>query len=144
MVGQKATQTLSVKVRNLDAEGSAIGFLIDTASYIDGVIINGVTFDKSDPNVGVKQARKAAYDAAKKKAEEYAALTGMRLRKPTRIEAIDGGSIVPFYTVAASFKGDFKTLVPVKDVTITADVEVSFSLLPWSLKIYLSITHLNS
>lgn len=121
---------LSVKVRNLTPDGSSIGFLIDTASYIDGIIVNGVTFDQSDHTLGVKQARKAAFDAAKKKADEYANLSGMRVRKATRIVSLDGGDIVPFYASAASFQGDFKTQVPTRDVKISASVDVWFSLLP--------------
>lgn len=68
MVGQKASQTLSVKIRNI-LEDEKIGFLIDTASFVDGVIINGVTFDVIDKTLGLKQARKAAFAAAKKKAD---------------------------------------------------------------------------
>lgn len=68
-------------------DGASIGTLIDAASSIDGIIVNGVTFDQSDHTLGVKQARKAAFDAAKKKADEYANLTGMRVRQATRISA---------------------------------------------------------
>jgi len=59
---------LNVKIRNITADGAAIGRLIDAASKIDGIIVNGVTFDQSNRTLGVRQARKAAFDAAKKKA----------------------------------------------------------------------------
>lgn len=130
LVGQKASQTFSVKIRDITADGASIGKLIDAASAIDGIIVNGVTFDQSDRTLGVKQARKAAYDAAKKKADEYSELTGQRSRRAVRIEAVSGGNVIPFYVRAAAFGGDFKTLVPVRDVTISESVTVWFSLTP--------------
>lgn len=130
LIGQKATQTFSVKVRDITADGAAIGKLIDSVSSIDSIIVNGVTFDQSDRTLGLKQARKAAYDAAKKKADEYAALSGLRIRKAIRIEALGGGNVIPFYASGVSFAGDFKTLVPVRDVSVSENVNVWFSLLP--------------
>lgn len=119
LVGQKASQTLSVKIRSLTADGANIGKLIDAASAIDGIIVNGVTFDQSDRTLGVKQARKAAFDAAKKKADEYASLTGQRIRQVTRIEALGGGNVIPYFANGAVFKGGAaETLIPVRDVTI--------------------------
>ena len=85
LVGQRASQTLSVKIRSLTADGAAIGKLIDAASKIDGIIVNGVTFDQTDRTLGVQQARKAAFDAAKRKADEYASLSGLRVRGVSRI-----------------------------------------------------------
>ena len=130
LVGQKASQTLTVKIRSITDDGAAIGKLIDAASKIDGILVNGVNFDQSDRTLGVRQARKAAYDAAKAKADQYAQLSGLRVRRVNRIEALDGGSCIPFYASGAAFAGDFKTLVPVRDVTVSASVDVWFSLLP--------------
>lgn len=47
--------------------------------------INGVSFDQSDRTLGVKQARKAAYESAKAKAEEYAQLSGFRVIRASYI-----------------------------------------------------------
>lgn len=130
LVGQRASQTLSVKIRDITSDGAAIGKLIDAASKVDGLVVNGVNFDQSDRKLGVRQARKAAYDAAKKKADEYAALSGLRLRRVIRIESLNQGYVTPFYSSAGSFAGDFKTLVPVRDVTVSESVNIWFSLLP--------------
>jgi len=43
---------------------------------------------------------------------------------------LGGGNVIPFFTTGASFAGDFKTLVPVRDVTISENVNVWFSFLP--------------
>jgi len=130
LVGQSASQTLNVKIRSITDDGAAIGRLIDAASKIDGITVNGVNFDQSDRTLGVRQARKAAYDAAKAKADQYAALTGQRIRRVKRIESLNAGGYIPFYISGAAFTSDFKTLVPVRDVTVSANVDVWFSLLP--------------
>lgn len=85
LIGQKASQTFSVKIRDITADGAAIGKLIDAVSKIDSIIVNGVTFDQSDRTLGLKEARKAAFESAKQKADEYAALSGLRIRKVVRI-----------------------------------------------------------
>lgn len=54
LVGQKASQTFSVKIRDITADGAAIGKLIDAVSQIDSIIVNGVTFDQSDRTLGLK------------------------------------------------------------------------------------------
>ncbi len=68
LVGQKASQTLTVKIRDLTANGRAIGKFIDDVSQINGIAVNGVQFDQSDRTLGKTQARKAAFESAKKKA----------------------------------------------------------------------------
>lgn len=130
LVGQSASQTLSVKIRDISNDGAAIGRLIDAVSKVDGLSISGVTFDQSNRTLGVKQARKAAFEDAKKKAQEYANLSGMRLRKVTKIDALSSGNVRPFSTISDAFAGDFKTQVPVRDVTISESVTVWFETLP--------------
>ena len=122
---------MSVKIRNLSADGEAVGKLIDAASKIDGLVVNGVTFDQSDRTLGVKQARKAAFEAAKAKAEQLARLGDIRLRRVSRIEALGQSNVIPFFSRADAFAGgSFKTLVPVRDVTISESVNVWYETLP--------------
>ena len=126
LTGQKASQTLSVKVRNI-SDGTAIGKLIEAATKISGISISGVYFDLADRSAGNKQARKAAFDSAKRKADEYARLNGLKTRGVIRIEALGSGNIYPYYTSADAFVGDFKTLIPVRDTTISESVTVWFA-----------------
>lgn len=112
-------------------DGAAIGKLIDAASSINNITVNGVTFEQSNTALGQKQARKAAFASAQKQAIEYSQLSGLRVRKVVRIEALSSGNIIPYRTSADAFAGgNFKTLVPTRDVLVSADVNVWFSLLP--------------
>lgn len=96
--------------------------MIDAASAIGDIVVEGVSFDQSDRTLGVKDARKAAFEAARKKAQQYAKLSGLRLARVLRIESTDPGRFIPFRVNANSFAGDFKTLVPVRDVIVQASV----------------------
>lgn len=69
----------------MSSDGREVGRILDNISTINGVKVNGVSFDQSDRELGVYQARKAAFESAKEKAEEYAQLSGFRIRKATRI-----------------------------------------------------------
>jgi uncharacterized protein YggE len=79
LVGQKASQILTVKVRNLSNGLLTVGNLVSAASKINGLVVNSVNFDQSDHTIGVKQARQAAYNSAKAKADQYASLSNITL-----------------------------------------------------------------
>lgn len=78
-----------------------------------------MNFDQTDRKLGVRNARKKAFESAQKKAEEYAALSGLRLRRVNRIEAVSGGFFRPFFASRDAFIAETSLLVPVRDVTIS-------------------------
>lgn len=84
-------------------------------------------FDQSNKNLGVLQARKAAYNAALAKAEQLAKLSNRRISKVKRIESVDGNSYVPFSTNA--FAGaNIKILVPNRNVVVSEQLTITFDL----------------
>ena len=76
--------------------------------------------------MGLKQARKAAYDAAEAKAQEYARLSGLRLRGVLKIEALNINNVIPYFTDAQAFRTSpaATTLVPVRDIIVRSSVFV--------------------
>jgi uncharacterized protein YggE len=84
-IGQKISQTLTVKVKNLSNNAAAVGNLVTAASKINGIIINSINFDLTNRTFGAQQARRAAFNAAKLKAEQYAQLSGKRVKKISKI-----------------------------------------------------------
>ena len=48
LTGQTASQILTVTVRNLGKNGETIGNLVDLLIPIDGIRINGLSFDKEN------------------------------------------------------------------------------------------------
>lgn len=45
IIAQGATQSLTVRVRNLDAKGQKVGTLVDALAKINGLNVDSVTFD---------------------------------------------------------------------------------------------------
>ena len=100
LTGQRAEQSLSVKIRDLTQDGIKIQQVIQGLVPIGGVEINGVNFEQSDRSLGTRQARQEAYKSALKKAEDYQRLSGQLLRKVLRIQDIGSGSYIPFFSNA--------------------------------------------
>ena len=48
VTGQNAQQTLTATIRKINKNGGNLGTLIDQLSAVNGVIINGLNFDKAD------------------------------------------------------------------------------------------------
>ncbi len=90
-------------IKNIDSNGGKIGSIIDDVSTINGIIINGVTFDQSDSELGKSAARKAAFKNAQQKAQEYASLTGRNLLKVLQIQDTSSGNITPYFLYSASY-----------------------------------------
>lgn len=128
LTGQTASQSLSVKIRDLTQDGVVIGQLVDDLSPIKGIRLNGVRFEQSDQSLGVRQARRAAFDSAKAKADQYGLLTGQRVGRILNIMDVDGGYYRPFFSDAEGFSARVETVVPVRDVTVSASVDMIFSL----------------
>lgn len=85
IIGQRATQSLAVKVKKLDEKATKAAKLIDELSTIDNVQFSGIGFNIEDKTKFYSQARELAFEKAKQKATELAKLAGVRLGKPVSI-----------------------------------------------------------
>lgn len=75
IIGYVATNTVEVRVRDL----SMVGELLDAAVQAGGNQIQGIRFDLSDPTSVLDQAREAAWQDARRKAEQLVALADATL-----------------------------------------------------------------
>ena len=87
--GFEVFQSLSVKLRNLDDAGATISDA--AAAGGNATRINGVSFEFSDSESLMEDARKDAFADAKKKAEQYADLAGGDLGRVVSIS--EGGEM---------------------------------------------------
>lgn len=83
--GYQVSNTVQVTVRDL----ARLGETIDLAIAAGANRIHGITFDLEDKAAAIRQSRAAAVADAREKAEQYAALAGMRLGAPLAI--VEGG-----------------------------------------------------
>lgn len=73
--GYQVANSVTVAVRDLEE----LGTILDKAVTVGANTINGVTFSVADPSELYNEARKAAFEDARKKAELYAELAGATL-----------------------------------------------------------------
>jgi uncharacterized protein len=92
--GYQAQNTLSVRLRDVDAAGG----LLDTVASVvgDDIVINGLSFALSEPEPVVQAARRAAMAAARQKAEELAHAAGATVGQAVTItEGGVGAPVLP-------------------------------------------------
>lgn len=77
LTGYQVTNTLSVKVRDLDQTGAILDGVVKAGG--DLVRVNGISFSVDDPSPLKVQARELAVQEAMKKAQELATLAGVGL-----------------------------------------------------------------
>ncbi len=71
---------------------------------INGVSVTGLTFSQNDTKLSKKQARQAAFQNAKKKANEYAILSGLKLQNILKISDVNSNSITPIFLDGTTYK----------------------------------------
>src|SRR6478609_7521834 len=126
VVGYTAFQSLRLLVRDRDRVGELIKALARAAG--DAFGLDGVTLEVADPAPLLERARTAAFDDARAKAEQYAALAGRPLGPVLRVtEEPDRGMPVPRFAAKAV---DVAGRMPVEagESTVSATVTVRFGL----------------
>ena len=91
VTGYRAGNTINVKIRRLDNASRALSTIVDTGG--NAARINSVNFSIEDDSKLVSDARARAFEDAKDRAQQYAALAGMSLGKVISIS--EAGSSTP-------------------------------------------------
>jgi uncharacterized protein len=130
LLGQRATQTLSIKIKQLDVKASKAATVIDQLSAIDNIQINNISFDIEDKTAYYTQARELAYNKAKQKASELSKLAGVKLLKPVSISdtTYDVSSPIQF-TNTAMYKMDSSangagSQLPSGEINVSANLAI--------------------
>lgn len=75
VTGYEAVNTVEVRVRDIDN----VGQILDASVQAGGNLIEQIRFEVNDSNTVLGQAREAAFDDAREKAEQLASLAGVQL-----------------------------------------------------------------
>lgn len=124
VTGYEAVNTVRVRVDEL----AKLGRLLDAVVTAGANTIEGIQLEVSDPAALLDQARAAAFADALHKARQLAGLAGQRLGEVLSISEF-GPSPRPLMTRAVMAKAAAVPIEPGTQ-TITADVQVSWRLLP--------------
>jgi uncharacterized protein YggE len=117
VIGYTATNTVEVRVSDI----AEVGQILDTAVQQGSNLIENIRFDVSDSTEPLQQAREAAFNDARQKAEQLAELAGVQLGQVNAIYETSSQPPVPFATEGRAFAAD--QAVPVEPGT--QDVQVS-------------------
>ncbi len=93
IIGYRASNSISVKIRRLDTASQALALIASTGG--DATRINSVSYAIDDDSQLVKDARTRAFDDAKDRAEQYAQLSGLTLGNVISISESAGATPVP-------------------------------------------------
>ena len=126
--GQVASQSLSVKVRDLKALGS----IIDQMGKVSGIYLNSVQLDKEDKSEALEQARLEAIGNAKAKAELYAESSAMQVGSPITISEYSVASN-PYNTrmkmeAASAVAYDMATEIPAGSMEVSSTVSIVYEM----------------
>jgi uncharacterized protein YggE len=129
IVGYLVTNTVSVKVRDVDDAGSVIDDV--AAAGGDYTIINSVSFTVDEPEDYYEDARKEAMEDAESKAQQLADLGGVNLGAPISIKEVtsyyNGNTI--YYDGALSEAGATPSAaISAGETEVTLSVEVVYNI----------------
>lgn len=126
IIGYTASQTVTVKVHDVNAVGNVVSALGD-AGISD---LNGPNFTVENPDAVQSAARKDAIDQAHAKAEELAKELGVRLVRVVNYSEGGGGYPVPMAYGASSGVDKAETVpsVPTGENEITVDVSITYEI----------------
>lgn len=98
ITGQTASTSVSVKINNINSDGTSVGRLYDQLSNIDGVSISNLQFDIKNKTALRSRARTLAYEQAQSNAAQFASFAGFRLGLPQLInEQTSYTPVVPIF-----------------------------------------------
>ena len=128
VVGYTAHQSLRLLVRDRDGVGELISALAQGAG--DAFGLDNVSLKVADPAPLLVRAREAAFEDARAKAEQYAALSGRRLGPVLRVvEEPDRGMPVPRFAAKAAMDVPSGGMpVEAGESSVSATVTVRFGL----------------
>jgi len=127
LVGYVVSQTISIKLRDLDQVGEVLNFL--GSSGVSNV--SGPSFDVEDREELVREARKIAILDAKKKAKELSKDLGVRLVKIVSFSEGRNFGVVRFESAlnsASQIKDSFEPEIPVGESEIKSNVEIIYEI----------------
>lgn len=130
LIGQQASQSLSVTVGNLLQNKLLISQIYTALSSVNNITISGLTFSCSNTDLANRLARSAAVSDAVAKAKQYSSLIGKNLGKVKKIVDQSNDNYTPFYSDSNLYSLNVQTLqVPYGKVTTSASVQIDWNLL---------------
>ena len=134
LLGQKAEQTISFSIGNINNDSEKISRIIDRLIQINGIELSHFNFIRKDSAELFARSRELAYQKALDKALQYAQLSGLKIVKVLNVSEEGSPQIFPTANIMRN-QGQFTAdaagsssgvAVPGGELEITTTVFVSF------------------
>jgi uncharacterized protein YggE len=122
VTGYQASQSVAITVRRLAQTGA----VIDAGVAAGATSVDGVTFSVADGAAASTQARTAAFNDAKQRAQTLAQAAGVTLGPAISITEVSAPNVVPFAVPGPA--GAVSTPVQPGTTQVEVDVEVTFAI----------------
>lgn len=125
IIGYRVTNTVTVKVRDVENTGTIIDAVAAAAG--DSIRINSIYFTVDDSSAYLEQARVDAMADAEAKAQQLADLAGVSLGEPTYIS--EGGSYIPYIYADRNLSAEgLSTPISPGETEVSLSVQVVYSI----------------
>lgn len=134
LVGQRVEQRIEFVIHDIRDNSEKVSRIIDQLADVDGIELNGIHFDVNDKAAHFTQSRELAFAKARQKAEEYAALSGLRVTQVLGISEEGAQHFSPMqsnqmrFEIQAADKAASSSILPSGEMEITTRIEVVFLL----------------
>lgn len=126
ITGYQASNTVSLKVRDIARLGDVLGALVASGANQ----VNGPSFEIDEPEAVYDEARRAALEKARTRADMYAKSLGLKVRRIVSISEGGGFQPQPMMMMRAAKAMDASESSPVSpgQSTLSASLDVVFEL----------------
>lgn len=137
VVGQIATQSFQITIPTISKDGSNIGKLVDSLATVNGIVLNGLSFDVANKTCVYQQARQQAFQNAQNKAQDYAIALQIGVSGVLSVvdsfssPAVVTQSDAPILSFSAN-KAIVPTTINVGTISISYDLDIIFSFI-WNM-----------
>lgn len=137
LIGQTAQQAILFSMNDIQDDNGKVPQIIDRLVQINGIELNQIDFNVKDNKDYFIQSRELAFRKATEKAEQYAALSGLKVAKVLSISEEGTQQVLPinnrmmnqYNAVAESVAADTgTTLLPSGELEITTRILAVFLL----------------
>jgi uncharacterized protein len=127
-VGQIASESLTINIPVLNSNGSNIGKLIDDLAAVNGINLNGISFDILNKTSQLTAARAKAFLNAQRKASDYTGLLQLCLGQVV--------TITDSYSVAPAIVVQNNDLLPNSNTITNTPTTIEVGTIPISYNVY--------
>jgi uncharacterized protein YggE len=133
LVGQKVAQEITFSIDNIIESDERASKIIDELIGIDGIVLNRMNFSVKNSEEYFVRSRELAFEKALEKAEQYAALSKLKIKKVLSVSEEGTQSTPPserFKVLRAEAAADYSgsTTLPAGELEITSRIQVVFLL----------------